>query len=60
VTEEDEHRIAWRRQDPWKLSREQTAMTYSEMATILQAITGRPYHRPRWPDTMDEIRAALR
>jgi hypothetical protein len=60
VTEEDEHRIAWRRQDPWKLSREQTAMTFFEMATLLQAITGRPYHRPRWPDTMDEIRAALR
>jgi hypothetical protein len=59
-TEGDQWRIDLRRQDPWKLTRERTAMTHTEMADLLQAITGQRYHRPRWPDTMDTIRAALR
>jgi hypothetical protein len=48
------------RQEVWRLTREQTAMTQSELATLLQTITGRPYPRPRWPDTSKEIRRALR
>jgi hypothetical protein len=48
------------RQEVWKLTREQTAMTRSDMATLLHAITGRRYRRPRWPKTMDDIRDALR
>jgi hypothetical protein len=46
------------RQEVWKLTREQTAMTRSDMAKLLLTITGRPHPRPRWPKTMYDLRRA--
>lgn len=58
--EEDGERADRQRPELWKQSREQTAMTRAELATVLHAITGDRYDDPRWPDTMDDLRAAIR